>query len=181
MAKLTYKIHNKSADVFADEDPFGFMMHEEGGDETGVIEFETFQEARTYANELQCRYDLDNDIFDVHDSIGSVWSWEPYEKDSHWDGMSMEPASAAQFSKALAEATTLDELFDVLHATDRLEDSEEISLEDRGVCICNLPTFGGPDVRDTSNVFSWDATRMISTDRHNDFAIYDREDILVDA
>lgn len=40
-----------------------------------------------------------------------------------------------------------------------------------------LPTFGGPEMDDTIETWSWDATRMIVGTCSDDIAIVEREDI----
>lgn len=60
--------------------------------------------------------------------------------------------------------TDLDALLGVLT---EMEDSREIDMT-------SLPTFGGTEPKDTSGVWSWDATRMI-VGTGSDYEIVDRE------
>lgn len=50
------------------------------------------------------------------------------------------------------EINTLDDLLDALRAADRISDDTDMS---------SLPTFGGDEPEDTSEVFSWDAGRLL--------------------
>lgn len=62
------------------------------------------------------------------------------------------------FRTAVSAATSLDELVRVLN-TAQPEQGGQTHAEEH--LMTHLPTFGGEDVRDTHNVWSWDATRMI--------------------
>ncbi len=41
--------------------------------------------------------------------------------------------------------------------------------------MCELPTFGGPEPRDTAEIWSWDATHMIVGTHAGDFTIETRD------
>jgi len=41
----------------------------------------------------------------------------------------------------------------------------------------SLPTFGGPDIEDTTGVWSWDADSVLLTDPSGQLAIWSREDL----
>ena len=59
---------------------------------------------------------------------------------------------------------TLDELLDVLKS---MQDSREVDMT-------SLPTFGGVEPKDTSGIWSWDATRLI-IGTGSDYEIVDRD------
>ena len=65
----------------------------------------------------------------------------------------------------LKSTKNLDDLLVLLNITDDCpadRDNDKCACEH--VDITGLPTFGGPDIEDTDNIWSWDAERMITID-----------------
>lgn len=61
------------------------------------------------------------------------------------------------------ECESLDQLVTELNAIAEDADAEELKL-DEVVDLASLPTFGGRDVKNTSEIFAWDATRILVAD-----------------
>jgi hypothetical protein len=65
----------------------------------------------------------------------------------------------------IKNAKTLDELCEALNRACETHDDpdEKQTIEDRiqGVDMADLPTFGGPEPRNTDGIYSWDETRIL--------------------
>lgn len=79
--------------------------------------------------------------------------------------------------EAIKSADTLDSLCDGLNAAREIagdgNDFDSLVWSALGRDLTDLPTFGGAEPNDTSNIWSWDAARVITTDGAGDFVIED--------
>jgi hypothetical protein len=66
----------------------------------------------------------------------------------------------------MSNPKNLNELFEMMQ-----DDDESLPSWD------SLPTFGGPDIKHTTKIWSWDATRKIVGTCAYDIEIVDRDDI----
>ena len=77
---------------------------------------------------------------------------------------------------------TLDELYEVLRASIRVEDREAyarahgLPTAHGDIDWTSLPTFGGEEPADTSEIWSWDERRLLIGAGINDLEIVARED-----
>ena len=72
----------------------------------------------------------------------------------------MEQMTIAEANTLIANATSLQDLYASLVAIE--QDADEIVRAD--IDYSALPTFGGLDIADTTDIWSWDATRVLVCD-----------------
>jgi len=72
----------------------------------------------------------------------------------------MEQMTIAEARSLIANATSLQDLYASLVAIE--QDADEIVRAD--IDYSDLPTFGGPDIADTTDIWSWDETRVLVCD-----------------
>jgi hypothetical protein len=79
----------------------------------------------------------------------------------------------------IRNASNLRELRDAINEFRQLSDEGadvENALKVRGVDMCALPLFGGPEPSDTTNIWSWDADSLLIADTDGDMKIVERRD-----
>lgn len=86
-------------------------------------------------------------------------------------GQTIEIEVKTEFEHAVAAAVTLDELVIALN-----KPWGEPPTASEEMLMARLPTFGGEDLADTANVWSWDAARVI-VQRSDGFRIVPREEV----
>ena len=74
-----------------------------------------------------------------------------------------------KYQKQVNGCESLGELADTLNSiSSELREQNETTI-DRVVDMTSLPTFGGADVKSTSEVWSWDTTHILVSGRNNDW------------
>lgn len=76
----------------------------------------------------------------------------------------MDQMTIAEANTLIANATSLQDLYASLVAIE--QDADEIVRAD--IDYSALPTFGGLDIADTTDIWSWDATRVLVCDTKGD-------------
>lgn len=83
-----------------------------------------------------------------------------------------------EIASRIKSASSLRELCDAINEFRDASDDEaddENELKRRGVDLCQLPAFGGPEPRDTTNVWSWDEDSLMIA--NGDMEIIARKDV----
>lgn len=75
-------------------------------------------------------------------------------------------------NRRILECESLDDLIAELDAIAR-ELAEGFTI-DNVIDCSDLPTFGGPEIQNTAEVWSWDATRILVCDNNGQWAIQPR-------
>jgi hypothetical protein len=88
-----------------------------------------------------------------------------------------EQCALDEIAARIKSASTLRELCDSINdfrAASDDETDDENELKRRGVDMCALPLFGGPEPQDTTNIWSWDEDSLMIADDDGDMKIVDR-------
>jgi hypothetical protein len=124
---------------------------------------------------------VERELEDIADNYGSLDIASDELRDFLSDWVEREAAIKAidDIATRIKLASTLRELCDSINefrdACDEGTDTEN-AMHSRGVDMCDLPLFGGPEPRDTTNIWSWDEDSLMIADDDGDMKIIDRKE-----